>query len=60
MSQNKTLLLTAEIVPYKDKVTGEPKSFVRFTVDLNGLKLQMKPNDRTAQALLEQYFVNAE
>ena len=60
MSQNKTLLLTAEIVPYKDKVTGEPKSFVRFEVNLNGLKLQMKPADRTAQALLEQHFSTAE
>ena len=56
---NNTLLLTAEIVPYKDKVTGESKSFVRFVVNLNGLKLQMKPNDRTAQALLEQHFVSS-
>lgn len=54
--ENKTLQLMAEIVPYKDKNTGEPKSFVRFVVDLNGLKLQVKPNDRTAQSLLEQYF----
>lgn len=57
--ETKTLQLSAENVPYRDKVTGESKSFLRLVVNLNGLKLQVKPTDRTAQALLEQYFVTS-
>lgn len=52
----KTLQITAKLQPYKDKETGERKTFTVFCVNVNGIELQVKPVDRTSQALLEQYF----
>lgn len=55
----KKLELTAESRPYIDKQTGQPKSFMIFNVKVNGITLQLRPADRTAQAILEQYFGSA-
>ena len=52
----KNLELTAAILNYKDKQTGEQKGFMVFNVNVNGIVLQLRPVDRTSQAILEQYF----
>ena len=59
MEQVKSLQLTAEQRTYKDKTTGELKSFTALLVNVNGIVLQVKGTDRTSQAILEQYFGTA-
>lgn len=54
----KILQLTAEPRNYKDKVTGESKTFLVFVTEVNGIPLQLRAPDNTTRAILEQYFTS--
>lgn len=48
--------LTAEKRQYADKVTNEIKSFYVYYVEVNGIKIYLKPTENIGRQLLEMYL----
>lgn len=43
-------------VQWTDPKTDTVKVFYRYYVDINGIEVELKPQDRTAQQLLEVFY----
>lgn len=52
----KQLSLTMETREFTNSANGEKRNYDVFVVNLNGLKLPLKPADNTSKMLLTNYF----
>jgi len=56
----KDLTLQKEVKTWHNKDTGEVKEFNVYHVVINGIKIDLKPVDRTAMQILDNFYKGGE
>ncbi|MBQ2711736.1 MAG: hypothetical protein IJF66_07325 [Clostridia bacterium] len=56
--EQKTLQLKANLKSFKSPQTNQQVNYMVFTVEVDGITVQLKPKDTTGAQLLNKYFAS--